>query len=114
MKVSLVDLGVGGLLAFILCLAGFYIYIYIDETLVYGEIENGIIPKEPFDKIDRIDLFGKAIDGWYIANVFVVDSETNDFDNSMVRYNREDKIFVIPSEQLGLESCIDIKPCDLE
>jgi len=77
--------------------------------MVYVEIRDSIIPKEPYDKIEKIDLYGQATDGWYIANVFVVDSETNDFANSMIRYNQDTKEFIIPSEQFGFESCIEVK-----
>ena len=105
----LFNLGVTGLMAVILFIAGITIYQYVDGTMIYIEIKDGIIPKEPYDKIDHIELFGQALDGWYIANIFVSDTKTNDFANSMIRYNRDTKEFVIPSEQFGFESCIVIR-----
>lgn len=108
-RMTLSNLGLTGLMVLILFIAGTTIYRYVDGTMVYVEIRDSIIPREPYDKIDHIKLFGQASDGWYIANVFVSDTETNDFDNSMIRYNRNTKEFVIPSEQFGFESCIEIR-----
>ena len=109
MKDELMHLGMAVLMGFVILLAIFYIYNYIDETTVYEEIKNGILPKEPYDKIDHIEYIGQANDGWYLANIFVVNSMTNDFANNLVRYNRNTKEFIIPSEQFGFEPYIEIK-----
>lgn len=103
------DLLFAGFVVFILGIAGFNIYIYIDGTLVYVEIRDGILPVDPYDKIDHIEMFDQASDGWYIANVFVVDSETNNFSNSMIRYNRDTKVFVIPARDARFDVCIEVK-----
>lgn len=103
------ELGVASFMTFIVGFSIFYIYIYVDGTLVYTEIRDGILPVDPYDKINHIEMFGQATDGWYIANVFVVDSETNNFSNSMVRYNRDNKVFVIPARDAGFDVCIEVK-----
>jgi len=103
------DILVCGFALLMLVLGSFFAYLAIDNFNVYVEIRDGVIPVEPYDKIDHVEMFGCTSDGWYIANIFVSDTETNDFDNCMVRYNRDTGDFVIPSEAFGFESCVEIK-----